>query len=82
MDNIQYFYDNIVFAPFIFIDDPLDINGQRGFVHEPSRSTLGTPSTTPQLTSGGSSILLKGPKIDPYYLITQACNADIYTTHS
>ncbi|KAG6842525.1 hypothetical protein C0991_000051 [Blastosporella zonata] len=26
---LDCFYDNIVFAPFIFIEDPLDINGQR-----------------------------------------------------
>lgn len=65
---LQYFYDNIVFAPFIFIEDPLDINGQLGLVHESSR---GTPTTTPHMTPGGSSMLLKSPKIDPYYLITQ-----------
>ncbi|KAF8078454.1 hypothetical protein FPV67DRAFT_1557780 [Lyophyllum atratum] len=33
---LDCFYDNIVFAPFIFIEDPLDINGQRGLSAEAS----------------------------------------------
>lgn len=55
------FYDNIVFAPFIFIEDPLDINGQVGISSE---------SPFHQLRSPSSSNLLNKPKIDPYYLIT------------
>lgn len=64
---LQYFFDNIIFAPFIYIEDPLDINGQRGLVHDSSRA----PTLTPHSAPGGSSLLLKAPKIDAYYLITQ-----------
>ena len=34
VSTLQCFYDNIVFAPFIFIEDPLDVNGQRGLLPE------------------------------------------------
>ncbi|KAG6872881.1 hypothetical protein C0995_005739 [Termitomyces sp. Mi166 len=53
------FYDNIVFAPFILIEDPLDFNGQRGIAHEGSSQSIATPPTP----------ILKATKIDPYYLI-------------
>lgn len=54
---LEYFYDNIVFAPFIFIEDPVDINGQRGFTADSASST--------------SSFLKQSNKIDPYYLIAR-----------
>jgi len=61
----QCFYDNIVFAPFIFIEDPMDPSHASvdGGFSRPSTST-GLPSTP----TGGT--LLSRPKIDPYYLIT------------
>ena len=69
----QCFYDNIVFAPFIFIEDPLDVNGQRGLVPDAiSRrmSTINAPSPG-GLGGSGSTLLGKSSKIDPYYLITR-----------
>ncbi|KAK0465410.1 uncharacterized protein EV420DRAFT_1514239 [Desarmillaria tabescens] len=65
---LDCFYDNIVFAPFIFVEDPLDINGQRGFVSEGSRINLSVSGTSPN--GSGSGILGKGNKVDPYYLIS------------
>lgn len=64
------FYDNIVFAPFIFIEDPVDVNGQRGLV--PEAVTVRRMSTIngPSPNASGSTLLGKSPKIDPYYLIT------------
>ncbi|KAK0208588.1 hypothetical protein DFS33DRAFT_1304463 [Desarmillaria ectypa] len=65
---LDCFYDNIVFAPFIFVEDPLDINGQRGFVSEGFRIN---PSVSGTSSNGsGSGILGKGNKVDPYYLIS------------
>lgn len=61
----QCFYDNIVFAPFIFIEDPLDPDGSFENLTRPSTSS-GVPS--PLIQSGNT--LLSRPKIDPYYLIT------------
>ncbi|KAI1797784.1 hypothetical protein LXA43DRAFT_266533 [Ganoderma leucocontextum] len=72
-EALDCFYDNIVFAPFIFIEDPLDVNGQRGLVPEAmSRrmSTINVPSPG-GLNSSGSALLGKNTKIDPYYLIAR-----------
>ncbi|KAG1894822.1 uncharacterized protein F5891DRAFT_702286 [Suillus fuscotomentosus] len=61
---LDCFYDNIIFAPFIFIEDPMD----------PPRpsidGSLSRPTSTsvPMTPIGGT--LLSRPKIDPYYLIT------------
>lgn len=74
----QCFYDNIVFVPFIFIEDPLDVNGQRGLVPEPiSRrmSMIGSPPNGP--SANGSSLLGKGNKIDAYYLITRVSHMSV-----
>ncbi|KAG1826129.1 uncharacterized protein BJ212DRAFT_1318177 [Suillus subaureus] len=62
---LDCFYDNIVFAPFIFIEDPMDpprpsIDG--------SLSRPPTSAGVPMTPVGGT--LLSRPKIDPYYLIT------------
>lgn len=53
---LDYFFDNIVFAPFIFIEDPLDANGQRAFRVDSASSV--------------SSFMSRNNRIDPYYLIT------------
>lgn len=61
-----------MFAPFIFIEDPLDVNGQRGLLTDtPKRrmSTFNSPSPG-GLNGSGSTLLSKNNKIDPYYLIT------------
>lgn len=61
----QCLYDNTVFAPFIFIEDPSDPEGSvEGNFTRPSTSS-GLPS--PMIQSGNA--LLSRPKIDPYYLI-------------
>ncbi|KAG9314508.1 hypothetical protein JVU11DRAFT_5305 [Chiua virens] len=63
---LDCFYDNIVFAPFIFIEDPSEPEGSvEGNLTRPSTSS-GLPS--PMIQSGNT--LLSRPKIDPYYLIT------------
>ncbi|CDO72333.1 hypothetical protein BN946_scf184977.g30, partial [Trametes cinnabarina] len=71
---LDCFYDNIVFAPFIFIEDPLDINGQRGLgpdVMARRMSTINTSSPGGMGNGGGSTLLGKNNRIDPYYLITR-----------
>ncbi|TFK76945.1 hypothetical protein BDN72DRAFT_866770 [Pluteus cervinus] len=70
---LDCFYDNIVFAPFIFIEDPMDVHGQRGLSTEGSSSRLSSPAapSNPGMLSGSASSLLgKGNKVDPYHLIT------------
>ena len=70
----QCFYDNIVFAPFIFIEDPLDVTGQRGLLPEgPTVKRLSTLNTSSpgSLNAGGSTLLGKNNKVDPYHLITR-----------
>ncbi|KAF9240934.1 hypothetical protein BU15DRAFT_87495 [Melanogaster broomeanus] len=63
---LDCFYDNIVFVPFIFIEDPLDAGSNvEGNLARPSTSS-GLPS--PMVPSG--NMLLNRPKIDPYHLIT------------
>ncbi|KAI0374264.1 hypothetical protein BV20DRAFT_935476, partial [Pilatotrama ljubarskyi] len=71
---LDCFYDNIVFAPFIFIEDPLDVNGQRGLVPDAMTrrmSTFNAPSPGGINAGTGSTLLGKNNKIDPYYLITR-----------
>ncbi|VDB86491.1 unnamed protein product [Peniophora sp. CBMAI 1063] len=67
---LDCFYDNIVFAPFIFIEDPLD----RGLASESSSRFLPgmTVSNGSAPAANGSSLTLigKSNKVDPYYLIT------------
>ncbi|KAG1757403.1 hypothetical protein EDB19DRAFT_1900929 [Suillus lakei] len=62
---LDCFYDNIVFAPFIFIEDPMD--PPRSSV-DGSLSRPPTSAGVPMTPIGGT--LLSRPKIDPYYLIT------------
>ncbi|KAJ7225791.1 hypothetical protein GGX14DRAFT_641034 [Mycena pura] len=68
---LNCFYDNIVVTPFIFIEDPLDVNGQRGIVSSdgPSRSFSMGNSLSASASGSGSSLLGKANKVDPYYLI-------------
>ncbi|KZT40064.1 hypothetical protein SISSUDRAFT_983756 [Sistotremastrum suecicum HHB10207 ss-3] len=71
---LDCFFDNIVFAPFIFIEDPTDVNGQRGIVPEGGSSSRIIPSISGLSASGNNSstsIIGKANKIDPYYLITR-----------
>ncbi|TCD63389.1 hypothetical protein EIP91_005597 [Steccherinum ochraceum] len=70
---LDCFYDNIVFAPFIFIEDPLDVNGQRGLAPPdatPRRLSTYTAHSPGGLNNTGSTLLGKSNKIDPYFLIT------------
>lgn len=59
---LEYFWDQITFAPFIFIEDPLDVNGSRLFA---------TGSTSSSALSTPSSLLGRSNRVDPYYLIAQ-----------
>ncbi|KIK71180.1 hypothetical protein GYMLUDRAFT_66390 [Collybiopsis luxurians FD-317 M1] len=63
---LDCFYDNVVFAPFIFVEDHVDVNGQRGFSVDENRN-LSTSNSSGNLTG---STLLKANKLDPYYLIS------------
>lgn len=74
----QCFYDNIVFAPFIFIEDPLDVNGQRGLMPEAISRRMSTINAGSPGGSG-STLLGKNNKIDPYYLITRVCRVSRFS---
>jgi len=69
----QYYYDNIVFAPFIFVEDPVDANLQRNADSRPCRSLSRFPQQH-SLPGNASTVtlLVKTNKIDPYYLIVKA----------
>ncbi|KAJ3516784.1 hypothetical protein NLJ89_g903 [Agrocybe chaxingu] len=65
---LDCFFDNIVFAPFIFIEDPVDFNGQPGLTPDVARSmTINSPSSA--LSTSTASAFKMGNKVDPYYLI-------------
>ncbi|KAF8167944.1 hypothetical protein B0H34DRAFT_683719 [Crassisporium funariophilum] len=65
---LNCFFDNIVFAPFIFIEDPIDVNGQPGLIPDVAWSmSLSTP-TSAMSTSTNATFKI-GNKVDPYYLI-------------
>ncbi|KAJ7130053.1 hypothetical protein C8R43DRAFT_1025590 [Mycena crocata] len=68
---LDCFYDNIVVTPFIFIEDPLDVNGQRGLMSDfaPTRAlSMGNPLSASG-SGTGTTLLGKANKVDPYYLI-------------
>lgn len=66
---LDCFYDNVVFAPFVFIEDPLDSGTNGNRFSEGGNTRPSTPATLPSpLTAVGTPLLSK-PKIDPYYLI-------------
>ena len=61
-----------MFAPFIFVEDPLEVNLQRNIACGASRLLSGFPlQHSHTLPASGSTVNLlgKGNKIDPYYLI-------------
>jgi len=63
----QYFYDNIVFAPFIFVEDPGYVNGQQGLSTDANSTWTTTP--LPAARTASTTFLRMGSKVDPYYLI-------------
>ncbi|KAF9015320.1 hypothetical protein BDQ17DRAFT_1269079 [Cyathus striatus] len=66
---LEYLYDNIVFAPFIFIEEPLESNGHSS-ASSASENRLSISTTTPiSAVPGGNSLLSRANKVDPYYLI-------------
>ncbi|KAI6132701.1 hypothetical protein EV401DRAFT_1915771 [Pisolithus croceorrhizus] len=66
---LDCFYDNVVFAPFIFIEDPLD-SGTNGIRRSNGGNTRPcTPATLPSPLTAAATPLLSKAKIDPYYLI-------------
>jgi len=67
---LKYFYDNIVFAPFIFIEDPLDFDIQPVLTTENAFAVLPTANGQPVgANNSGTTLLGKPSKVDPYYLI-------------
>ncbi|KAF9535866.1 hypothetical protein CPB83DRAFT_753632, partial [Crepidotus variabilis] len=64
---LDCFFDNIVFAPFIFIEDPVDFNGQPGLSPEVARS-ISTPTSALPTPSSATPFKM-GNRVDPYYLI-------------
>ncbi|EIW86571.1 hypothetical protein CONPUDRAFT_161293 [Coniophora puteana RWD-64-598 SS2] len=67
LEMLDYFYDNIVFAPFIFIEDPLDSGAAADGSISRSQTLLNGQSPSPVVPS--TATLLSKNKIDPYYLI-------------
>jgi len=66
--RIQCFFENIVFAPFIFIEDPEDFDDQSTDLTGP------LSASTPALPSAGVNTAFRtGNKVDPYYLIMKVC---------
>jgi hypothetical protein len=64
-----------VFAPFIFVEDPLEANFQRNIDCSASRIPSGfPPQHSHSLPASGSTVTLLGKtnKIDPYYMIAKA----------
>jgi len=73
---MQCFYDNVVFAPFIFIEDPVDFNGQLGSFPDVARSaTVSSPTSAISLNTQAPFRISN--KIDPYYLIINVSNVSL-----
>ncbi|EDR15667.1 sec7 domain belongs to guanine nucleotide exchange factors [Laccaria bicolor S238N-H82] len=68
---LECFYDNIVFAPFIFIEDPLDVNSQRCLSSETQSKNSSPPKPLASSSNVPTPLLSRGSKIDPYFLITK-----------
>lgn len=79
---LDCFYDNIVFAPFIFIEDPVDVNGQRGLVPDAIATRRMSTFNAPTTPGGSTTLLGKSNKIDPYYLIARNLLDDLRVTVS
>jgi hypothetical protein len=73
---LQYFFDNIVFAPFIFIEDPVDVNGQFGLTPDVARTAITSPTSAISAVPSATTFQV-GNKVDPYYLIVNVCQAFI-----
>jgi hypothetical protein len=58
-----------VFAPFIFIEDPLDLNPTLPPSLDGTSSRRGSTFASPNGNSSTGTSLLKSNRIDPYYLI-------------
>ncbi|KAF9569725.1 hypothetical protein CPC08DRAFT_701617 [Agrocybe pediades] len=68
VEVLDCYFDNIVFAPFIFIEDPVDFNGQLGLLPDIARSAMvSTPTSAVSLNAPAAFRISN--KIDPYYLI-------------
>jgi len=63
--DYQCFFDNIVFAPFIFIEDPNDIDSSSGLT-----DLMGSVSASTSVPSAGLTTPFRTTnKVDPYFLI-------------
>lgn len=66
----QCFYDNTVFAPFIFIEDPLDAaNGYHASETNLAQLPSGLPVQASSSSSGTLGLLGRSNKIDLYHVI-------------
>lgn len=66
---LDCFFDNTVFAPFIFIEDPLDLNSTLPPSLDGAPSRRGSTFVPPNGNASAGTSLLKNNRIDPYYLI-------------
>ncbi|KAF9056329.1 hypothetical protein BJ165DRAFT_503298 [Panaeolus papilionaceus] len=64
---LDCFFDNIVFAPFIFIEDPVELDGQLGM--SPNAASSPSPAPLSAFPSSNGATFKMTQKIDPYYLI-------------
>jgi hypothetical protein len=69
--DFKCFYDNIVFAPFIFIEDPFDAPKERSLTIDGGLTTRVSAHSVSSVSNSGTTLLGKAPRIDPYYLITR-----------
>jgi hypothetical protein len=75
--GFQCFFDNIVFSPFIFIEDPEDIDTSSGLTTD----LTGSVSTSASTPSAGMTSSFRTNKVDPYYLIMNVSRRSCRRTH-
>lgn len=72
--HMKCFFDNIVFAPFIFIEDPVELDGQLGM--SPNAASSPSPAPLSAFPSSNGATFKMTQKIDPYYLIVNVSEAN------
>ena len=70
---LKCYYDNITFVPFIFIEDPMDIEGQRTYIFDTQSNSNAAQGRGTGVGTGGTagSTIVGKQRIDPYFLISQ-----------
>jgi hypothetical protein len=70
MRPFKCFYDNIVFAPFIFVEDPVDLDIRPALTTENDYVVPSVANGQPVGANvNGTALLGRSSKVDPYYLI-------------